>query len=129
MKANLNNFAFNINIRFFNDTSAQQQNDLPKMRKLYFGNSNEKNVCDEESRDIRDFEISIRCTASIGKDLEDTSSDRIPLTEEIDSIQSDLAEYQEAGLDYLVITRAGDSTEQVVESVSKFTSEIVVDFL
>ncbi len=129
MKANLNNFAFNINIRFFNDTSAQQQNDLPKMRKLYFGNSNEKNVCDEESRDIRDLEISLRCAASIGKDLEDTSSDRIPLTEEIDSIQSDLAEYQEAGLDYLVISMAGDSTEQVVESVSKFTSEIVADFL
>ena len=86
-------------------------------------------MCDEESRDIRDFEISLRYTASIGKDLEDTYGDRIPLTEEIDSIQSDLAEYQEAGLDYLVIPMVGDSTEQVVESVSKFTSDIVADFL
>ena len=129
MQANLNNFAFNINIRFFNDTSAQQQNNLRKMRKLYFGNSNEKNMCDEESRDIRDFEISLRYTASIRKDLEDTYGDRIPLTEEIDSIQSDLAEYQEAGLDYLVISMVGDSTEQVVESVSKFSSDIVADFL
>ena len=88
-----------------------------------------KNICDEEGRDIRDIEISLRCTVSIGEALKDISGDRMPLTGKIQSIQSDLAAYQEAGLDYLVISMAGDSTEQVVESVSKFTSNVAGDFL
>ena len=88
-----------------------------------------KNICDEKGRDIRDIEISLRCTVSIGEPLRDASSDRLPLTGEIEAIQSDLVAYQEAGLDYLVISMAGDSTEQVVESVSKFASDVAGHFL
>ena len=88
-----------------------------------------KNICDEEGRDIHDIEISLRSTVSLGEPHRDPSGDRLPLTGKIESIQSDLVAYQKAGLDYLVISMAGGSTQQVVESVSKFTSDVAENFL
>ena len=57
--------------------------------------------------------------------LNHKSADRPYLTGNLDQIGDDLREYKNAGLDYLVISMAGDTTEKVMTSISRFADRFL----
>ena len=82
-------------------------------------------LCHRTERDISEIVVSLRATVSIGQPLYDKSGERMPLTGSLDLVQSDLNNYQESGLDYLVVSMAGSSVNKVIESVNLFSSEFL----
>ena len=53
------------------------------------------------------------------------STDRPYLTGNLDQIEDDLKQYKNAGLDYLVISMSGDTTEKVMTSISRFADRFL----
>ena len=71
------------------------------------------------SDDLRGF------VTSITDKLNHSYGERPYLTGSLSQIESDLQEYKNSGLDYLIISMAGDTTEQVMTSISKFADSFL----
>ena len=84
------------------------------------------NLCKDSEREISEIVISLRATVCIGECLYNESGERIPLTGSLDQIKNDINNYQDCGLDYLVISMAGDSINKVVDSVNLFSANFLV---
>lgn len=70
---------------------------------------------------MQDFTISLRA----GLDVADepfTGASRTPLRGAPDQVAADLAEYQGAGLDYLVVEPRAATPEQLIDQLERFTS-------
>ena len=84
-----------------------------------------KRICKSHQRDYSEIEITLRATVKITEILIHPSTDRPYLTGNLDQIGDDLKEYKNAGLDYLVISMAGDTTEKVMTSISRFADRFL----
>ena len=84
-----------------------------------------KRICKSHQRDFSEIEITLRATVKITEKLIHPSTDRPYLTGNLDQIEDDLKQYKNAGLDYLVISMAGDTTEKVMTSISRFADRFL----
>ena len=82
-------------------------------------------LCKDSEREISEIVISLRATVSIGECLYNESGERMPLTGSLDQIKNDINNYQDCGLDYLVISMAGDSINKVVDSINLFSTNFL----
>ena len=84
-----------------------------------------KQICKFHQRDYSEIGITLRATVKVTDKLNHPSADRPYLTGNLDQIEDDLKEYKNAGLDYLVISMAGDTTEKVMTSISRFADRFL----
>jgi probable F420-dependent oxidoreductase len=84
-----------------------------------------KGICKSHQRDYSTIGITLRATVKITDKLINPSTDRPYLTGNLDQIEDDLKEYKNAGLDYLVISMAGDTTEEVMASITRFADRFL----
>ena len=80
-------------------------------------------LCEANGRGRDSVQVTLRATMSWGKHDDNPDGSRTPLTGSPDEIKSDLLRYQKAGLDYLVISVAADSTDATVGAVESFAEE------
>lgn len=84
-----------------------------------------KGICKSHQRGYSTIGITLRATVKITDKLINPSTDRPYLTGNLDQIEDDLKEYKNAGLDYLVISMAGDTTEEVMASITRFADRFL----
>jgi alkanesulfonate monooxygenase SsuD/methylene tetrahydromethanopterin reductase-like flavin-dependent oxidoreductase (luciferase family) len=84
-----------------------------------------KGICKSHQRGYSTIGITLRATVKITDKLINPSTDRPYLTVNLDQIEDDLKEYENAGLDYLVISMAGDTTEKVMASIKRFADRFL----
>ena len=67
----------------------------------------------------------MRATVSVGTTLRDEIANSVLLICDIEAIPTDLYQYQEADLNYTVISMAGNSIDEVIKSTIKFGDAIL----
>ena len=70
------------------------------------------------------MQTTLRLTLSLDQPLTSDSGDRVPLSGTVSQIRDDIARYEEAGLDYMVLSVAADSTAATVEAIRHFADEV-----
>ena len=108
--ASYGNFWHGINL-----TPSQLENKTNKLKRIF----------EIEKKDSSAIGISLRTTINIMDNPITASGERAYLTGSIEQIGKDLEEYKKAGLQYLVISMAGDSKESVVSSIEIFADNFV----
>jgi len=84
-----------------------------------------KRICESHQRDYSEIGITLRATVRITDKLKHSCGERPYLTGSLGQIEADLQEYKKSGLDYLIISMAGDTTEQVMTSISRFADSFL----
>ena len=83
-----------------------------------------RRLCEEYGRDPDSVSVSLRTTVQIGEAQRVENGERVPLTGDADQIIDDLREYQEVGLEYVVLSVAAESTEATTNAVQRFADQI-----
>jgi len=78
-----------------------------------------------QNKDLSEIDISMRATVSVGTTPRDEIGNSVLLIYDIEAIRTNLYQYQEAGLNYNVISIAGNSIDEVIESTIKFGDAIL----
>ena len=78
----------------------------------------------EHGREDGSVQVSLRANVRIGETQHSDTGDRTPLTGTVDDIVDDLRRYEEAGLEYLVLSVAARDTESTIEGLHRFADEI-----
>lgn len=81
-------------------------------------------ICEQYDRDPDEIEITLRATLQFGQAPASPTGERTLLTGTPKEILDDLRRYQEAGLDYLVLSVAAPDTNSTVDAIRRFSSEI-----
>lgn len=68
------------------------------------GRSALDDLCREQGREPADVSLSLRATLVLGRSQQDATGSRMPLTGSEGEIRDDLRRYEDAGLDYLVLS-------------------------
>ncbi|MED6296150.1 MAG: TIGR03619 family F420-dependent LLM class oxidoreductase [Chloroflexota bacterium] len=84
-----------------------------------------KSICESQEKNYSAIGISLRATVKITDNPITISEERPYLTGTIEQIEKDLEEYRRAGLEYLVLSMAGDSKEGVVRSIETFADNFL----
>ena len=80
--------------------------------------------CKDEGRDADSIEVSLRATVQIGDAQTGPDGSRVMLTGSECEILDDLLRYEEAGLDYLVLSVAAHDTGATMDAVRQFAQNI-----
>ena len=81
-------------------------------------------LCEKYERSIDSIEISLRMTTQIGEPQRSSDGERVPLTGATQQIIDDLRRYEEAGLEYVVLSIEARDTQSTIDSVRRFAAEI-----
>ena len=82
-------------------------------------------ICETFQRDSSEIGITLRGTVKITNKPNTQGANRPYLTGNLDQIADDLQQYERAGLDYLVISMSGASTNEVISSITKFSARFI----
>ena len=82
-------------------------------------------ICETYQRDHSEISTTLRATVKITGQPNHQKKGRAYLTGNLDQIADDLQQYERAGLDYLVISMSGDSTNEVISAISKFGDRFI----
>ena len=82
-------------------------------------------ICETFQRDSSEIGITLRSTVKITNKPNTQGANRPYLTGNLDQIADDLQQYERAGLDYLVISMSGASTNEVISSITKFSDRFI----
>ena len=80
-------------------------------------------LCDANGRDSNSVQTTLRATMVWGQYQRNPDGSRAMLTGSPDEIRNDLLAYQEAGLDYLVMSVAADDIDTTINNVESFAEE------
>ncbi len=83
-----------------------------------------RRLCQEYGRDPESVQITLRATAKLGEPQRSPSGDRVPLTGQTGEIVDDLKRYQDAGLEYLVLSTAADDTDSTIHALERWADEV-----
>jgi probable F420-dependent oxidoreductase len=83
-----------------------------------------RRLCKEHDREESSVEVSLRANVRIGETQYSDTGDRTPLTGTVDDLVDDLRRYEEAGLEYLVLSVAARDTDSTIEGLHRFADEI-----
>ena len=76
--------------------------------------------CERHDREPSEVQVTLRATLELGDAKQDSSGQRVPLTGRTQQILDDVRRYEDAGLDYLVLSVAAPSTDATVDTVARF---------
>ena len=82
-------------------------------------------LCQEHGRSPDSVQVTLRATMHLGRAQRSPAGDRVPLTGHVGNVLDDVRRYEEAGLEYLVLSVAADSTDSTVESIRRFADEVM----
>ena len=82
-------------------------------------------IADQQGKNPSEITITLRATVKITNKPSDLGDDRPYLTGNISQIADDLQQYKKSGLEYLVISMAADSTDEVLASITEFSDYFV----
>ena len=68
--------------------------------------------------------MTLRATVQMGQSQFSPDGDRVLLTGSVSDIVDDLKRYDEAGVEYLVLSVAAADTESTVNAVKRFAEEV-----
>ena len=80
--------------------------------------------CASEGKNPEAVQITLRATVQLGQPQPSPDGGRVLLTGSVSDIVDDLKRYDEAGLEYLVLSVAASDTESTVEAVNRFAAEV-----
>ena len=84
-----------------------------------------RRLCEENGRSPDSVAVTLRATLVLGEPQRSQSGERVPLTGTAGEILEDIRRYEEAGLEYLVISVAAADTESTIEAVRRFADDVV----
>ena len=84
-----------------------------------------RRLCEENGRSPDSVAVTLRATLVLGEPQRSQSGERAPLTGTAGEILEDIRRYEEAGLEYLVISVAAAHTESTIEAVRRFADDVV----
>lgn len=82
-------------------------------------------LCEANGRDADEVQVTLRATMQLDEALVSPDGDRVPLTGVVSDILNDCRRYEEAGLDYLVLSVAAGDTQATVDAVGRIADEVV----
>ena len=85
-------------------------------------------ITEKYERSIDSIEISLRMTTQIGEPQRSADGERVPLTGATQQIIDDLRRYEQAGLEYVVLSMEAGDTQSTIDSVRRFADEIAPKF-
>ena len=85
-------------------------------------------LCEQAGRPPDSVQATLRLTLSLGQPLSSDSGDRVPMSGSVSQIRDDIARYEEAGLDYMVLSVAANTTSATVDDIRRFADEVVPGF-
>lgn len=77
-------------------------------------------ACQRHERDPAEVQVTLRATLELGEAKHNPNGERVPLTGTTQNILDDVRWYEDAGLDYLVLSVAAPSTDETVEAIARF---------
>ena len=83
-----------------------------------------RELCKEHGRREDAVQVSLRANVTLGDPVQSDTGDRTPLTGTADDIVDDLHRYEDAGLEYLVLSLVADDTDSTIDRVKRFANEI-----
>ena len=84
--------------------------------------------CEQNGHSPGSVAVTLRATVQLGDAQTDDNGERTLLTGSVAQVVDDLRRYEEAGLDYLVLSVASDSIDSTADAVRKFADEIMPRF-
>lgn len=84
-----------------------------------------RDLCEQAGRPPQGVQTTLRLTLSLDQPLTSDSGDRVPLTGTVPQIRDDIARYEEATLDYIVLSVAADTTAATVDAIRRFADEVM----
>ena len=87
-----------------------------------------RRLCEENGRSSDSVAVTLRATLEMGEPQRPQSGQRAPLTGTAAEILEDIGRYEEAGLEYLVLSVSAKDTESTTEAVRRFADEVVSRF-
>ena len=82
-------------------------------------------ICEAQQKDYSAIGVSLRATIKVTDNPIPSSVKRAYLTGNMEQIGKDLEEYKKAGLEYLVLSMTGDSTDGVIRSIGAFADSFL----
>ena len=76
-------------------------------------------VCEREGREAESVQVTLRATLRLGAPIDGDSGSRVPLSGSMGQVREDLDAYEHAGLEYMVLSVAADSTDSTIEQVNR----------
>lgn len=82
-------------------------------------------MCEQGGRSPGSVGVTLRATLQLGAPQRAQSGERTPLTGTATEVADDIRRYEEAGLEYLVLSVAARDTHATVASVQRFAEEVI----
>ena len=84
-----------------------------------------RQLCEQNGRSPAEVTVSLRATLGLGEAKHTPNGERVPLTGTTRQIADDLRQYQEAGLEYMVLSVAGQDTASTVDTIRRLADEVM----